>query len=104
MAAKKFQISADGGTTYFTFPGDTAMLETIGTNIKDTVFGQFWESGQTGLEQWTITANGYYKGFAGYVASIKKSGTSTAMTNEATTALAAPKTYQITNAAHQIID
>lgn len=103
MAAKKFQVSADGGTTYFTFPGDTAALETIGTNIKDTVFGQFWESGQTGLEQWTMTANGFYKGFAGYVAVLKKSGTSTPTTNEATTFLSG-KSYQITNVAHQILD
>jgi hypothetical protein len=103
MAAKKFQVSADGGVTYLTFPGDTAQLESVGTNIKDTVFGQFWESGQTGLEQWTMQANGYYKGFAGYVAVIKKSGTSTPMTNEATTNLSV-RVYQITNVAHQIID
>ena len=105
MAAKKFQVSADGGTTYFTFPGDTASLETVGTNIKDTVFGQYWESGQTGLLSWTMNANGFYKGFAGYVAVIKKTGTPVVITNEATTAVSVPlKIYQITAAAHQILD
>jgi len=101
--AKKFQISIDSGTTYFTFPGDTAALDSTATDIKDTVFGQNWESGQTGLAEWTMSANGFYKGFAGYVAQIRKGGTPTTMTGEATTFLTG-KSYQITNAAHQVID
>lgn len=104
MSTKKIQISPDGGTTWHTFPGDTGDLTTTATDIKDTVFGQIYESGQTGLAEWTLSCNGYYKGFAGYVATIKKAGSTTAMTNEPSSQIGATKSYQITNSAHQVID
>lgn len=101
--AKKFQLSDDAGSTYYTFPGDTADLVSNATGIKDTVFGQDFESDQTGLITWTASADGIYKGFAGYVAVIKQSGTPTTMTAEPTT-LVSGKTYQITNAVKRVID
>jgi hypothetical protein len=103
MSTKKFQISSAGSPPWYTFPGDTADLSNSATDIKDTVFGQDLESGQTGTVSWTMSANGYYKGFAGYVALIKKSGTSTTMTTEPCSHLSGQQ-YQITNPAHQVID
>lgn len=101
--SKKFRISIDAGVTFYTFPGDTADLQSNATAIKDTVFGQDYESDQTGLIAWTMSCNGYYKGFAGYVADIFKGGTSTALSAEATT-LVTTRVYQITNTAHRFID
>jgi hypothetical protein len=103
MSTKKFQITPDSGSTWYTFPGDTADLSNTATDIKDTVFGQDLESGQTGTIAWSMSANGFYKGFAGYVAVIKKSGTSTLMTAEACSMISS-KVYQITANAHQVID
>lgn len=103
VSAKKLKISIDSGTTYYTFPGDTADFQNSGTAIKDTVFGQPYESNQTGMINWTMSGNGIYKGFAGYVAKLKASGTSTTMTSEACS-LVTGKTYQITNTAKQTFD
>lgn len=104
MGTKKFQISVDAGVTLYTFPGDTADLQNQATGIKDTVFGQDFESEQTGMINWTMSANGFYKGFAGYVAKINKGGTPTSMADEATTQIGSSKSYQITNAAHRWLD
>lgn len=101
--AKKIQISIDAGVTYFTFPGDTGSLNLNGTQIKDTVFGQDYESQQPGMISWTLDLNGYYKGFAGYVATLKLSGTSTLMTTEPCS-LVSGKTYQVTNTAKRTFD
>ncbi|MEB3088243.1 hypothetical protein VJJ19_07375, partial [Parvimonas sp. D4] len=47
--------------------------------------------------------NAYFKGIAGYSITVKETGTSTAMANEAAT-LISGKSYQIANAAKRIID
>lgn len=96
--AKRVRISADGGTTWNTLPGNTADFKNEAGDIVDTVFGQEYKSGQTGLLTGSMTANSLYKGFAGYVAKIKKAGTSTVLTTEAMS-LVAGKTYQVTSAA-----
>lgn len=103
VSAKKFQISIDAGATYLTYPGDTADLVLSGTQIKDTVFGQPYESQQPGMINWTMAANGIYKGFAGYVAKLMVSGTSTAMAAEPMS-LISGKTYQITNTVKRVMD
>lgn len=104
MGTKRIRVSDDDGTTYYTMPGSTGEMSYESNDIDDTVFGQNFKSGQPGLVNWSISSNAYYKGFAGYVADIKKiSGTSTAMTNEACS-LVSGKTYQVTNAAHRIMD
>lgn len=99
---KKFNISIDSGVTWLTFPGDTADMQLNGASINDTVFGASYASMQPGMINWTMSANGFYKGFAGYVAKINKGGTPTVMTGEACT-LVSGKTYQITNSAHRWI-
>jgi hypothetical protein len=101
MGAKKIQISPDAGTTWYTFPGDKGEFHNDATAINDTVLGQTYKSSQTGMLQWTVQTNGYYKGFAGYVATVKKSGTPTAFTGEAMT-LVSGKTYKIGNAVKNV--
>lgn len=102
MGAKKFQISIDSGSTYITFPGDTADLQNNAGQIKDTVFGQLYESNQPGIINWMMSANGIFKGYAGYVAVLKKGGTPTTMTAEPC-ALVSGKIYKITNAVKRVI-
>jgi hypothetical protein len=99
--AKRVRISPDDGVTFYTFPGNTAELTREGQDLKDTIFGQNYESGMTGLFSAAISANGLYKGYAGYMAVIKKSGSSTVFTDEATT-LVSGKTYKITNAVKNV--
>lgn len=101
--AKRVRISVDGGTTYRTLPGSTAELSSEAGDINDTIFGQDFASTQTGLIGWTIQSNGLYKGFAGYVAKIYKSGTPTAL-NDEPMSLVSGKTYQVTDTAKRCFD
>lgn len=103
MSNKRVQVSSDGGSTFVTLPGNQAELTNIemGT-VNDTVFGQSYESSQPSLGQWGVTANGLFKGVAGYNAVIKKSGTPTAMVAEPM-GLVSGKTYQITAATKRMI-
>lgn len=103
MAAKRVRVSIDDGTTYLTLPGNTGDLKNDGATIDDTIFGQDFMSNQTGLINWTLSANALYKGFAGYVATIKKSGTPTTFTTEAFS-LVTGKTYKITDASKNVWD
>lgn len=100
--AKRVQISPDG-STWYTLPGNKGELQYEAGQIKDTIFGQNFESNQSGIIGWTIDANGLYKGFAGYVTKIMKSGTATTMTDEAME-LVSGKTYKITATAKNVID
>lgn len=100
--SKRIQIS-DDGTTYYTFPGNKGTFSNEAGSIKDTIFGADFDSNQTGLISWTIEGNGLYKGFAGYVTKIMKSGSPTAVTGEATT-LVSGKTYKITDATKNVWD
>lgn len=103
MAAKTIQVSDDNGSTWFTLPGSTGEYSENTDSITDTIFGQTFESAETGLISWTISANALFKGFAGYKAKIKTSGTPTALTDAATTNTSG-KTYQITDATRRILD
>jgi hypothetical protein len=100
---KRIQISPDDGTTWYTFPGNTGELTDEASSINDTIFGQEYESSQTGMINWSISANGLYKGFAGYVAKILKSGTPTTFTDEVME-LVSGTTYKISDATKNIWD
>ena len=102
MAAKLVQVSADN-STYYTLPGSTADMNREGSGADDTIFGASYSSSQPTLVTWSMSANAYYKGFAGYNSDFYKTGTATAMTDEACTLLSG-KTYQITSTAKQILD
>ena len=82
MAAKKVQISNDAESTWDDLPGSQATFSVDGEQIPDTILGQNWDSALTGLTEWKVESNGIFKGFAGYLAEIKKPGTPTIATDE----------------------
>jgi len=101
--AKTIQVSDDNGTNWYTLPGGSGAMNRDGTEIPDTIFGQSFSSNESGLIGIGMTANAFYKGFAGYLAELKKPGTPVT-TATAATALLSGKTYQITTAANRVID
>ncbi len=101
--AKLVQLSDDNEVSWETLPGGSGELTLDSGQIDDTVFGQTFQSNQPGLIGWSVNANGLYKGFAGYVATIKKPGTSTTMTTEACT-LESGKIFQIDDVTKRIWD
>ena len=103
MAAKTIKVSDDGGSTYYTLPGNTGEFSDQLGVVDDTIFGQTFRSQQPNIINWSVNANALYKGFAGYMVDIKKSGSTTAFTTEACT-LVSGKTYKITNAAKNVWD
>lgn len=100
--AKRIRISTDDAT-YYTLPGNSAELRNEAGELNDTIFGQDFSSGETGLISWTLNTNALYKGFAGYIVSLKKQGATTAMVDEAMS-LVSGKTYIITAPTKRIID
>ncbi len=103
MAAKRVRLSDDSGSTWYTLPGNAAELRNEAGEIVDTIFGQDFQSNEVGLIGWSITSNALYKGFAGYVCTIKIVGSATSAA-AAAMSLVSGKTYQITNAAHRVWD
>ena len=102
MAAKTVQISSDG-ITYYTLPGNTADFSAETNQLDNTIFGVDYSSTQPGLINWSVSGNAMYRGFAGYVASVLRNGTSTATTGEAMS-LVSGTTYQIDDTAKRILD
>ena len=102
MAAKKIQVSLDD-VTYLTLSGSTGEYRQEAATVNDTVYGQSFQSQDTSLQQFTVTANGIFKGVAGYIARIKKTGVATVMTDEAAS-LVGGQVYQVTNDAKRVID
>jgi len=103
MAAKLIQYSDDDEVTWYTLPGGSGELRRDGAAITDTVFGQTFESNDTGLLNWSVSGQAFYKGFSGYKADIKKQGTPVTQTGESMT-LVAGKTYRIDDATMEIWD
>lgn len=101
--AKTVRVSDDGGSNWYTLPGNQGELTHEANEIEDTIFGQSFESRFPGIINWTVDANGLYKGYAGYVAKILKSGTPTSMTGEAMS-LVSGKTYQVTASTKRTFD
>lgn len=103
MAAKLVRIADSLVGTYAAVPGPGAELSIESAALNDTVLGQSFNSEFPGLQSWSVSTNGYYKGLAGYVADIKRAGTPTVVTGEAFT-LVSGKTYQINNTAKRVWD
>jgi hypothetical protein len=103
MAVKRLQISEDDGATWYTFPGNKGDRQIQTNDINDTIFGAAYQSGQPGIANWNMSCNGVFKGFAGYVTKVMRSGTPTTFTGLATT-LVSGKTYKITDATKNIWD
>ena len=85
--AKTISTATSIGGTYSFLPGSTGDFNVEAEGLTDVVFGQTFNSTETGVINWTVSANSYWKGHAGYVAELKKSGTSTATTGEAMTSV-----------------
>jgi predicted secreted protein len=103
MAAKKIQISTDGGSTWLDLPGSQGGFNSEAEEVDDTILGQTFKSNDVGLIGWSVSSDGIYKGFSGYLAEIKQVGTATGFTAEAM-ALVSGKTYQITDGTKAIWD
>ena len=102
MAAKTIQVSADG-ITYSTLPGNTGDFSAETNQLDDTIFGVDYSSTQPGLINWSVSSNAMYRGFAGYVASVLRNGSSTGTTGEPMT-LVSGTTYRVTDATKRILD
>lgn len=102
MAAKIIQISEDG-STWYSLPTPSGSLSIEGNVIDDSILGQTFRSGFTGIIDASLEAEAIYKGIAGYKASIKKQGTSTATTAEPLS-LVSGLTYRVTDSTKDIMD
>jgi len=102
MSAKIVAVSADD-VTYYTLPGNSGEFTRDGAVVDDTIFGQTFRSGITGIIGWGVNSNAVYKGYPGFKTTLKKQGTSTTMTDEAST-LVSGKTYQINATTKRIWD
>lgn len=105
VSAKRIRLSANGGTNWYTLPGNSGEFQNEGQVLDDTIFGQLYQSGFPGLINWSCNGSAIYKGFAGYEARImQRSASTTTGTTMATTALVVNERYQITNAANRLLD
>lgn len=102
MSGKTVQISVDD-VTYYTLPGSQGELSREAATPDDTIFGQSFKSTFAAILGWSLTANAIYKGFAGYMATLKRVGTPTSFTAAACT-LVSVKTYQINDTTKRIWD
>ena len=101
--SKVINVSDDSGSNWYPIPGPDGSFSVDGDQIDDSVLGQTYKSSQTGLATWAVNARGYYKGFAGYNADLKKDGTPVATTGEAMS-LVSGKTYRIDDTAKEVWD
>lgn len=100
--AKIIAVSSDD-ITYANLPGSSGDFSIEAEGLDDTIFGMSFSSTETGLQSWTMSTNALWKGIAGYVATIKKTGTSTPMTGEAM-ALVSGQEYQVVAPAKEVWD
>ncbi len=103
MAAKVVRISNDGGSIWTNLPGSQGSFSSDAEAVDDTILGQTFGSTDIGLVGWSISSDGIFKGFSGYLAEIKKVGAPVTFTAETMT-LVSGKTYQIDDASLAIWD
>ena len=101
--AKIINISNDGGSSYKNFPGSEGSYNADAEAASDTILVETYDSSEVGLISWTIGTNGIFKGFAGYLAEIKKIGAAVVADGEAMT-LESGKTFGITDATKEVWD
>lgn len=100
--AKSIAVSTDD-STYYTLPGNTGEFNKEAAGINDTIFGQDFQSSEVGLINWNMSAQAFYKGFAGYIADVKKAGTATNLVAQGMT-LVSGKTYKVSDATKNILN
>lgn len=86
-------------------PFQECSMSIEGNVIDDTNFltNNGFKTSLVGLQMWSVEGSGHISGNAGYLTTIKKSGSTTAFTDEATT-LVSGKTYRINNTAKRVWD
>lgn len=100
--AKSIAVSTDD-VTYYTLPGNTGEFNKEAAGINDTIFGQDFQSSEVGLINWNMSAQAFYKGFAGYIADVKKAGTATNLVAQGMS-LVSGKTYKVSDATKNILN
>lgn len=100
--AKRIRVS-ENGTDFYTLPGNAGEAQFEAGEMEDTIFGQDFSSTFPGLVGSSISSNGLFKGYAGYMTTIKKVGTSTALTDEPMS-LVSGKTFQVTDATKRVLN
>ncbi len=103
MAAKKIQISNDAEITWDDLPGSEGSFSVEAEAVDDTILGQTYSSTDVGLDTWSVSSNGIFKGFSGYLAELKLAGTPTVSDGESFTQVAG-QVYKIDDAAKEIWD
>jgi len=103
MAAKKIRISNDAGTTWKELPGSQGSFDADAESVDDTILGQSFSSSDIGLLGWSVSSDGIFKGFSGYLAELKQVGTPVTFTAESMT-LVSGKTYAINDTTKEIWD
>jgi hypothetical protein len=83
-SGKQVRVDGAGGSNFKTLPGSSGEWNEEAGSVEDTIFGQTFQSQEIALLSWTLSAQAFYKGFAGYVAKLKKQASSaTSVTGEA---------------------
>lgn len=100
---KRVRVSADGGVTYYTLPGNAGDLKVEMASIDDTIFGQDYQSESPSIGSWSISGAAFFKGVAGYTAALKVGGTPVAVTGEATAQIGTTKSYRIVAVARRLM-
>jgi len=104
MAAKILRVRNVGDTEWHTLPGNDASFDTNHDELDDTLFGQRFSSSETGLTEWSMSSNALYRGFAGYVATIRKAQDSTAFNGEELSQVGDTQKYRIDDATKSVWD
>ena len=81
--AKIIRVADLDETEWFNIPGSTGDLSREKDAANDTIFGASWTSEQPTLINWSVSADAFYRGFAGYRSVLRRMGTSTAFTSQA---------------------
>lgn len=100
--AKRIRVSADDGVTWYTLPGASGEMSTEMANVDDTIFGQDFQSESPSIGMWDVSGSAYFKGVAGYTASVKVGGTPVANVDASLT-LVSGKTYQVDDVTRRFI-
>jgi len=79
--AKTVRFSKDD-VTYYTLPGSSADLSEDSATVDDSIFGTTFTSMQPTLITWNTSSNGFFKGFPGYRATVRRAGVATTFTDE----------------------
>lgn len=81
--AKIIRVADLNETEWFNIPGSTGDLSREKDAADDTIFGASWTSEQPTLINWSVSADAFYRGFAGYRSVLRRMGTPTSFTNQA---------------------